>query len=56
MLARLASVDTGIGGVGMKKGKNSERNNTTKDIVTNTGAGRRTVLAIIMKTMVAPTQ
>ena len=49
MLARLNSVRMGIGGVGVKNGKNRESNRATKDIVTNTKAGRRTVLAMIRK-------
>lgn len=56
MLARLSSVDRGIGGVGMNKGKNKDRTRTTKDIVTKMRAGLRTVLARIRNKMLAPAQ
>jgi hypothetical protein len=56
MLARLNFVAIGIGGVGIKSGNIRESNMTTMDIITKTRAGRRTVLAMIRKTRLAPIQ
>ncbi len=56
MLTRLSSVAKGIGGVGLMRGRKRESTRTTKDIVAKTRAGRRTMLATIKKTTLAPAQ
>ena len=53
---RTSFVSIGIGGVGIRSGKKSERMSTTRQIAAKLGAGLRAVLATTRKTTAAPNE